>query len=235
MDYVIRGVFWISVYVLAVVAPMFVLLLEPRPLGRGFWWDFHVALGFSATVMMGMMFFLTSRSRQAARSFGMDIVYYFHRRIALAAFAFAGCHVLLVFAKEPGFLTLLSWGAVPRSVRPGVAALFLLVVMIAASLWRKQLRLDYDRWRHWHSLLAIIVVALAFQHMVFVGYYTSSTWKVWLWSGLATVWVGTVVYVRLVKPLQLVRHPYRVVDVRPECGDTCVISLEPLGNFGWQF
>jgi len=42
---VIRGVFWVSVYVLAVVAPMFVLLLEPSPPGRGFWWDFHVALG----------------------------------------------------------------------------------------------------------------------------------------------------------------------------------------------
>ena len=235
MDYVIRGVFWVSVYVLAVVAPMFVLLLEPSPPGRGFWWDFHVALGFAATVMMGMMFLLTSRSRNAARSFGMDILYYFHRRIALAAFAFAGCHVLLVFAVEPGTAGLLSLDTMPRSVRPGVAALLLFAALIAASIWRKQLGLDYDRWRFWHSMLAMAVVTLAILHMVLVGYYTSSTWKVWLWSGLAVGWLGTVIYVRLARPLLLLRRPYQVVEVRRQPGDTSVIILEPDGHPGLPF
>ncbi|HSH69611.1 MAG TPA: ferric reductase-like transmembrane domain-containing protein, partial [Deferrisomatales bacterium] len=136
MNYILRGVFWISVYVLLVTAPLFALLIGSAPAGRGFWWDLHVALGFSGATMMGMMFFLTARFRRAAGPFGMDIIYYFHRWTAVAALGFVAAHVALVFAVEPGYLALLDRSAMPASMRTGIGSATALAVLVGSSLGR---------------------------------------------------------------------------------------------------
>lgn len=75
--------FWICIYLVLVLAPLFILTLREMPSGSGFWWDLSMALGFSAMAMMGVQFLLTSRFWRASAPFGIDTIYYFHRYLAL--------------------------------------------------------------------------------------------------------------------------------------------------------
>ena len=57
---------WISIYLMLILAPLAVLKFGEVPPGSGFWWDFSMALGFSAMAMMGVQFLLTARFRRAS-------------------------------------------------------------------------------------------------------------------------------------------------------------------------
>ena len=82
MNYYRLGLFWVGVYLLLVLMPLFVLLFSP-PAGNGFLYDLSMALGFAGTTMMAVMFILTARFKRASLPFGIDIIYYFHRLHAM--------------------------------------------------------------------------------------------------------------------------------------------------------
>jgi predicted ferric reductase len=108
--------------------------------------------------------------------------------------------------------------------------------MIATSIWRRQLGLNYEPWRVLHGILAVLVVGLAAAHIVMWGnYIASSTWKRAFWLLLTTFWIGSLVYVRVWKPVMLLRRPYRVVAVQPERGDAWTLTFEPEGHPGFRF
>ena len=71
--------------------------------------------------------------------------------------------------------------------------------------------------------------------MVGFGRYLVDPWKQVLWIGLAIFWIGLLVYVRIVKPLFMLRRPYRVAEVREERGDTWTLAMQPDGHSGLRF
>ena len=141
----LQGAFWILVYLIVTLAPLFVLLLGPVPAGRGFWREFSVALGFAGLAMMGWQFGLTARFRRVKDPFGSDIVYFFHRQISLITFVLILAHPIILFVTSPETLQLLNIFTAPWRARAGVTALLTLVVLIAISLWRKRFKIHYDQ------------------------------------------------------------------------------------------
>ncbi|WP_310386824.1 hypothetical protein [Roseateles sp.] len=59
----LRGVLWLGLYRLFILAPLFALMLGAMPPARGFWTEFAAALGDSGLAMMGLQFGLTARFR----------------------------------------------------------------------------------------------------------------------------------------------------------------------------
>lgn len=235
MNYVQRGFFWIGVYLCLVLTPLFVLLLTPGPTGSGFWWDFSIALGFAGTSMMGVMFVLTARFRRAAAPFGIDLIYYFHRWIAIVVFIFVTAHPTILVYLEPNLLTDLRPSVMAWHMLAGAGSLAALTALMVTSLRRQQLKIHYDAWRIWHAFLAITALGLAIVHIELIGNYVSSPWKRVLW---ATIWgccLALLFYVRLIKPLVLLRHPYRVEHVAKERGDAWTLVLRPEGHGGFTF
>ena len=47
-----------------------------------------------------------------------------------------------------------------------------------------------------------------------MGLLPDDPWKRALWIGLTVFWIGLLFYVRIVKPLFMLRRPYRVTEVR---------------------
>ncbi len=235
MNYVQRGFFWVGVYLCLVLTPLFVLLLTPGPSGSGFWWDFPIALGFAGTSMMGAMFVLTARFRRATAPFGIDLIYYFHRWIALVAFVFILAHPAILVFLEPSLLSDLRPSVISWHMLAGIASIVALTVLIATSLWRQQLRIHYDAWRIWHALLAITALGLAIVHIEGVGVYVSSPWKRLLWVTISACCLALLFYVRLIKPLVLLKHPYQVEQVVKERGDAWTLVLRPQGHSGFTF
>ncbi|OGI41798.1 MAG: hypothetical protein A2150_01520 [Candidatus Muproteobacteria bacterium RBG_16_64_11] len=230
----LRGSLWVGLYLALVLLPLVVLLLGHRPPGTGFTWDFSVALGFAALSLLGSMFVLTARFRWMAPAFGIDIVYYFHRWVAVLAFGLVLAHPLLLIGVEPLLVEYLKPGA-PWHMLAGAAALAALGVLVVSSLWRKRLHLHYDAWRRLHALVAVLAVGLAIAHVIGVDYYVGAPGKGALWTALAVSWLALLLHVRIVRPAWLLRRPYTVVGVQAERGDAWTLTIEPSGHDGLRF
>ncbi|MEJ5198866.1 MAG: ferric reductase-like transmembrane domain-containing protein [Anaerolineae bacterium] len=231
----LQGILWITLYLALTLAPLFLLLVGPRPPGRGFWREFSVALGFAGLAMMCLQFVLTARFRWLKAPYGSDIVYFFHRQISLVAFVVVLAHPLILFIEDPARLGLLNLVAAPWRARFGVTAVLALIALVAISLWRQRLKIHYDAWRMGHGILATAAVALALGHIVLVGYYVAAPWKRVFWIAYSAFWVGLLAYVRVVKPWLELRRPYVVEEVRRERGDAWTLALRPEGHAGMTF
>ncbi len=231
----LQGAFWIAVYLLLTAAPLLILLLGPMPPGREFWRELSVALGFAGLAMMALQFALTARFQVVKAPYGSDVVYHFHRQISLVAFVLILAHPILLFVNSPDTLQLLNLFTAPWRARAGVVAIVALILIIVSSMWRKRLKIEYTRWRISHGILATAAVALAMAHIVLAGHYVNTPAKRVLWVGYGLFWIGLLVYVRLLKPLLILRRPYQVEQVIPERGNAWTLVLKPIGHAGLQF
>jgi predicted ferric reductase len=237
----IEAVLWLAAYLAAVTVPLFALLPGPAA-GRGFAWDFPMALGYAGLAMLGVQFALTARFRRATAPFGIDIVYYFHRYLAVCALAVVAAHYLLLRTMHPAVLGPGSPADAPGYMTAGRTALALFAAVVAIALLRKRANLEYDRWRVVHAALATTAFALALWHLHGAGRFLDTVWKQWLWTLYGLFWVALIVYVRAVRPAHATACPWTVVEVRPERGQVTTLVLEPRsgtplrfapGQFAW--
>lgn len=232
---IFQGILWVIVYLLLTLSPLLILLISPRPQGREFWREFSVALGFTGLAMMALQFVLTARFKWLKAPYGSDIVYHFHRQISIIAFILIISHKAILLIFSPDTFQLFNLFTAPWRARAAVTALILLIIMIVISLWRKRLKIDYTYWRIWHGILATVVIILGMIHVVLVGHYINTPFKQVLWSSGGLFWVLTLAWVRIIKPVIILRHPYEVVQVIPERGNTYTLEVKPVGHQGMKF
>jgi predicted ferric reductase len=235
MQRAVTGAVWALVYLLAVVAPLFLMLVGDAPPSRGWLVDISVALGFIGLAMLGLQFALTARFNAVDASYGLDVVLRFHREISYVALAMILAHPTLLFIDDPALLALLNIFDAGWQARAGVASVVLLLLIVALSVWRQQVRLPYEAWRLTHGLLALAIVATALWHIGLAGYYVSGPFRRGLWLAMSVVIVGLVVHVRVVKPWRLLRRPWRVRSLEELPGRTWHLWLEADGHGGLAF
>jgi predicted ferric reductase len=221
-----KGVFWVAVYLLLVLTPLFVLLVQAPP-GLGFWRDFSVALGFAGTAMAAMMFVLTARFRRASAPFGVDIIYYFHRQSAVVALIFIIAHPVILLLVDSELAPLFGSAALPWSLRTGLIATLLFLIIVASSLWRQKLSLDYDGWRLWHAILAPLALLAAYLHIRGVGYYSGHSWKAALWLLIMISVLLVYLYFLLVRPAMISRRPYLIEENQEVVSGIRSLTLRP--------
>ena len=223
---------WLLLYLLLVSLPLLVLLLGQVPPGVSFWWDFSKALGFAAVSMISVQFALTARFRRLASPYGIDIIYYFHRYLAIAALLIAFGHFAIIWVAYRNQVGTINPLEAPWYMTAGRLALLLFALAVITSEWREKLRLEYGLWRVLHIILATAGFAAAIAHILGVGYYTQAPLKRALWLSMTLSWVALAVWVRLIRPAQQKQRPYRVAEVREEGCDTWTLALEPAGGAG---
>lgn len=231
----LEAIFWLGVYIFLATAPLLILQIGETPEKREPWREFSVALGFAGLAMMTLQFVLTARFKTIKSPYGADVVYHFHRQISLVSFGLIVAHPIILFINSPQTLALLNLASAPWRARMGVSAVVLLMIMIAASLWRQKFKIDYSGWRIWHGILAILVVALSMAHIVLARHYLNLPWKQVLWITYGIFWVGLLAYVRLIKPWQLLRRPYVVHQVLQERGNAWTLVVKPENHAGLKF
>ena len=230
-----RGAVWIVTYLLFILAPLFALLLGSHPPARGFWTEFSVALGYSGLAMMALQFGLTARFRYVTEPWGEDVIYHFHRQISLVAVALVVAHPIILFIARPELLSLLNSFTAPWRARFAALSTYALIALVGTALWRTKLRLRYETWHLLHLVLAVVAVAAGVLHMVGWSFYLDDPFKRALWIALTILSLGLLAYVRIFKPLFLLRRPYRISEVRQERGDTLTLVMQPDGHAGFHF
>ena len=107
------------------------------------------------------------------------------------------------------------------------AALALLLINVGLSLWRVRLGVKFERWRRWHDILGPLVLVLAFTH----SWYASNDFKLRpmqvLWVTYLAAAVLLFIYHRLIRPLKLRDHLYRVLEVKQEAPKVWTIKFAP--------
>jgi predicted ferric reductase len=233
--YSLRGAVWILVYLLFILAPLFALLAGSHPPTRDFWTEFSVALGYSGLAMMGLQFGLTARFRYVTEPWGEDVIYHFHRQISLIAVALVVTHPVILVAVKPDLLAPSNMLEAPLSAYFALLSIFAVIVLVVTALWRAALKIKYETWHLTHIALAVVAVTAGVAHMVGSSFYLVDPWKRTLWIGLTIFWIGLLLYVRIAKPLFMLRRPYRIAEVRKERGDTSTLVMQPDGHAGFRF
>ena len=237
----LAALLWLAVYLLAVTVPLFALLPGSAP-GLGFAWDFSMALGYAGLAMLGVQFALTARFRRATAPFGIDIVYYFHRYLAVFALAVIAGHYAMLRVMHPDALGAADPASAPGHMTAGRVALVLFALVVGIALLRSRVQFEYDRWRLAHAVLATVAFGLALWHLHGTERYLDTAWKQWLWGVYGAFWVALILYVRIARPAHATAHPWTVVEVRPERGQVTTLALEPRsgpplrfapGQFAW--
>jgi len=235
LRYAVRGAIWVILYLLFILAPLFTLLAGSIPPTRDFWTEFSVAIGYAGLAMMGLQFGLTARFRYVTDPWGEDVIYHFHRQISLVAVGLVVAHPLILFAVRPELLALLNSIQAPWRARFAAVSIYSLIALVIMALWRAKLNINYEVWHLTHIVLALVAVAAGLLHMIGWGFYLGDPWKCALWIGLTIFWIGLLLYVRIVKPLFILRRPYHVSEVRKERGDTTTLVMQPDGHAGFRF
>jgi predicted ferric reductase len=230
-----HAVAWIIVYLAFILGPLFLLLAGTHPPARSFWTELSAALGYAGLAMMGLQFGLTARFRYVTEPWGEDVIYHFHRQISLIAVALVVAHPIILFVTRPELLALLNSISAPWRARFAALSTYSLIALVVMALWRTKLRLSYEAWHQWHLILAVVAVFAGLLHMVGWSFYLDDPWKRAMWIGLTLFWIALLGYVRILRPLVILRRPYLVSEVRKERGSTWTLVMKPDGHAGFQF
>lgn len=225
-----RAIAWIIAGLVALALPFVVLLAGERHEGRNMTWDFAMGLGFGALALGGLQFALTARFRPLTRPFGADIVYLFHRYLAIGAVLVMLGHFGILYIWFEPDLGELNPLVARWELTAGRVALVSFGLLVVTSEFRKWLQLDYELWRYLHFGLAVIGFAAAIAHVLGVGRFTAAVETRALWLGVTLAWLLLLVWLRLGKPWLQQRNPWRVVSNTEQHGGAHSITLEPLGK-----
>lgn len=220
---------WLLAYVALVASPLVAVFLSRTPAGVGFWWSLSMGLGLAGLSMMGIQFALTARIRKATAPFGADLVYVFHRYLALTGFGLVLGHFLILYVGYGESLGSLDPRIAAWEMTAARIALVAFGLAVVTSEFRKTLGLAYGAWRYLHVGLAMVGLCAAVAHVIGAGRLSQTPAALAIWLALTAFWTGLVLWLRLAKPITLRRRPYKVVDLKQERGDAWTLGLEPDG------
>jgi len=220
-----KGFLIVILYMAAALIPVIYASLYGYPyrnivyeMGRNF-----ALLGFMILVLQ---VFLASRIRWIERPFGFDILIRYHRHMGIFALLLVLSHPLLL-ASGSGNWGLVTGLNVSWHIWLGRVALVLLAVSIILSVYQRPLGLTFERWRIIHDVLSPLAIVFAFIHSYLTGMDLNLAAMRVMWiTGLAVVFL-TFVYHRIIRPVLLRKHAYRVTEVIPEAEGVWTVKLAP--------
>ena len=227
--------FWIFVFFLLLLLPLVLLMIFPRPAGREFLRELSIGLGFLAMSLLGIQTIPTSRLQFMTKHFPMEVLYTIHHHLSIFAMFLALAHPILLFINNPNTLRLLNFVTAPMRARAAVLAVLMMIILVITSVWREALKMKYDVWRWIHDALAFLAIALALYHMFKVNYYMSIPYQRVIWLMLTGIWASVILYIRIVRPLIILKRPYVVDHVKEEFGQSWSLYVRPDGHKGFDF
>ena len=220
----------LALYALVVLAPLIIVAVLRPKTDHSFVYTLGKNLALVGFTILAMQFVLSARLKWIERPFGLNMLFDFHKTMAVVAvvlilshpllLAFGGPHWNLIFGPN------ISW-----HIWLGRIALMILLVHALLASFRFIIKLNYQTWRFVHNVGALVVFPLAFFHSWNAGEDFSLVWMKVFWCVVVAAGVGAFVWHRLLRTIALRRHPYTVTDVRQETPDTWTIKLTPPKGF----
>jgi len=184
--------------------------------------DISVALAFFGMAIAGMQFLPISRIPWLSEVVELDKMYKIHHVVSAFSVLLVALHPLILLVTGSvyfkGFLIIGGW--------IGLAGLVLIAL---TSIYRKKLKISYTAWLLIHDLLTLVIMVFGLLHMFQRNYYMRDAAMTIAWVILIAIWGGLALYIRVIRPLILARHPFTVSKVEEEGKETYSIYLKADG------
>jgi len=218
----------VALYLVLVLLPLLVAALQRHAAGYAVGYsarEFGKGFALVGIGILAMQFVLSARLRWMERPFGLDVVFRYHKVVAVLAIALVVSHPVLLAAGSG------RWGLLYRFDQPwyiliAKLALLLLLVQAVTSLWRGRVRLGFERWRLLHNQAPAVFV-LVFVHSRIVGLDVGMPPMQKLWWAMLGVVVVAYGYHKVVAPAIARRNAYHVAEVKRETRNVWTLRLEP--------
>lgn len=222
----IRGLTLLLLYILALGSPLALASILAPEASSAFLYELGRGMALSGATLLLLQVVLAARLKWVERSFGQDMLLRFHRNTGVLGLAMLIPHPILLALGGAG------WGLLwnlhtPWYITAGRLALLVLVLNVAASLLRRRIKLSFERWRLAHDLLGPALLVLILLHSSNAGQdLKAGSMRMAWFVAFGSIFVLSA-YHRIVRPILLGRHPYRVVEVRPKAENVWTIRLAP--------
>lgn len=224
---------WFAAYITFVCLPLVAAsVTDPLEPPRPVLVDVAVACGFVGLSLLLLQFALVSRLRPVSRPFGADVLMQWHRGMGIAALAFVIAHPLVLPGAD---WRLWSPFSSPADIATGAVALWATVLIVVTSLIRRRLGLGYEAWQIMHLSGACLITIAALWHVLAMGIYSSVPLVRAVLVAYATLFAALLVRYRLVRPLELLARPWRVVNNEDIGGSVRLLRVRPDGHHGLVF
>jgi predicted ferric reductase len=180
---------------------------------------------------MCLEFALISRTKAAAQAFGEYALQLFHNLMGMVALGFLVAHpILLIIAGYPAGCWLNPFAACANlATRTSCLALYVLILLVGLSIWRKKLGIKYEFWQVTHGLFSLFVLVAAMVHIFILGRYTTTPIMRAVWLVYAILVIALLLRYKILMPILNWNRTWQVVEHREERGDSRTLVLAPVG------
>ncbi|MDP3073777.1 MAG: ferredoxin reductase family protein [Opitutaceae bacterium] len=216
-------------YVVIVLSPLIIVALVRPATDHSFVYTIGKNLALVGFAIFAMQFVLSARLKWIERPFGLNLLFSFHKTMAVVASLLVLSHpVLLVLGG--GKRSLVLGPEVNWHIWLGRIAMVVILFHVMLASFRLIIRLNYETWRFIHNVVALVFLPLAFLHSWKAGGDLQLPAMRVLWVMLFGSAVAAYGWHRFVRPLRLRREPYTVTDLRKEADGVWTIALAaPVG------
>ena len=182
--------------------------------------------GLAAGVLILMQLPLAGRLRFLDRVFSMPGLIRQHRIHAWVIAALALAHPAFVLYSEKKWL--IPWDVRYWPEWVGVGLLITILLLLAASHWRRRLALAFHVWSPLHRFGGLLILVLLVVHVLYVSEsFTDNLIPRLAVVALATVLAFVWLWVRS-GWMRVRRRPYQVTRVEKSASDVITVTLSPL-------
>ena len=213
-------------YAVIVLSPLILLAILRPPTDHSFVYTIGKNLALVGFAMFAMQFVVSARFKWIERPFGLNLLFSFHKTMAIVASLLVLSHPLLLLLGG-GELSLVLGPKVIWHIWLGRIALVVLLFHVLLASFRLIIRLNYETWRFIHNVVALVFLPLVFLHSWKAGGDLELPAMRVLWVALFAAATMAYFWHRVARPLTLRRQPYTVTDVSKEAEGVWTIALSP--------
>ncbi len=216
-----------AIYLLIVVSPLALILLTGPYTDHGPVYELGKAFALTGFMILALQFLLSARRKWIERHYGLDMIFSFHKAMAVLAGLLILAHPLLL-SIGLGHTYLLTSLSLPWYLWLGKGAVVLILIQIIASAFRKKVGLEFETWRFSHNLIAILLLIAAFIHGLTSSHADlDSTAVQILYTAVPVLGVLFYAHHKLIVPVMLRKRAYTVSDVRRESHNVWTLEMSP--------
>lgn len=231
----LRIVGWLLAWMGLALLPMAVAMLGTRPPPRELLVEAGAMLGLLGLGVLAGQLVISGRHRWFATGVGQDNLLQFHRRTGVFGWLLVLAHPALLMLGDAAFLAWLDPREDLLRAATMIALLLAVSVLVASSLWRLSLGLQYENWRTLHAVLSLFVVTGGLGHALMGAHHTDGLPTQLLLAGVVGVPLLLLLEARLWRPWRRGRAPWRVDTVEDARANSTRLVLRADGHPGMAF
>jgi predicted ferric reductase len=219
----------ILLYVAIVLSPLMVVAVARPSTDHGFVQSVGKNLALVGFAILALQFIVSARLKWIERPFGLDVLFHFHKAMAIVASLLLISHPMLIAIGGNDWSVIVG-PQVMWHIWLGRIALLIMLVHVLLASFRFIINLNYETWRFVHNLGAVLILLLGFFHSWNAGGDLQLISMKVLWVAILFIAASAYLWHRLVRHFLLRLKPYKVIEVQRETGGVWTISFAPPKN-----